>query len=144
MITSGNNRRGNPRTSTPRGPRKPRETSPPVDRTSGSVGEEIIEGPTEAVEIPEAGGRPEDRPDCFPVRTLRMPDDPNAYDAAAVKTTRRRLGANQAVFARLVGVSVRLVQAWETGGREPSLTARRLMDEFNRDPRRWADALAPR
>ena len=113
-----------------------------LKRTEGSVGEEIIKSLTEAVEILESGGRLEDRPDRFTVRSVEMPDDPNEYDAAAVKATRGRLRASQAVFARLVGVSVKLLQAWEIGGREPSLTARRLMDEFNREPQRWASVLS--
>lgn len=70
-----------------------------------------------------------------------MPDDPKEYDAGAVKATRQRLGVSQAVFARLLGTSVKLVQAWEIGGRQPSAMARRLMDEFNRDPRRWTSVL---
>jgi putative transcriptional regulator len=114
----------------------------PLKRVEKSVGKEIIESLTEAVEILEAGGRLEGRPDRFTVRTVEMPDDPNEYDAMAVKATRKRLGASQAVFARLVGVSIKLVQAWEISGREPSLTARRLMDEFNREPRRWASVLS--
>ncbi len=122
------------------------KTRPPIRRrlsaAEKSIGAEIIESLTEAVEILESGGRLEDRPERFTVRTVEMPDDPTEYDPVAVKATRERLGASQTVFARLVGVSVKLVQAWEIGGREPSLTARRLMDEFNREPRRWAGVLS--
>jgi DNA-binding transcriptional regulator YiaG len=123
-----------------------KKTRPPIRRpvnpAEKSIGAEIIESLTEAVEILESGGRLEDRPERFTVRTVEMPAEPNEYDPAAVKATRERLGASQAVFARLVGVSVKLVQAWEIGGREPSLTARRLMDEFNREPRRWVSVLS--
>jgi DNA-binding transcriptional regulator YiaG len=55
------------------------------------------------------------------------------YDAAAVRRTRERLGASQAVFAKLVGVSKVLGQSWEQGARKPSKLARRLLDEINRD-----------
>ena len=47
-----------------------------VERTKKSVGQEIIESLTEAVEILESGGRLENRPDRFTVRTVEMPDDP--------------------------------------------------------------------
>ena len=63
---------------------------------------------------------------------------PAAYDARAVQTTREKLGVSQPVFAQLVGVSVMLAQSWEQGKRFPDGTARRLLDEINRDPRRFA------
>jgi putative transcriptional regulator len=82
-----------------------------------------------------AGGGPVEA--RFTVRTVELPDEPGAYDAAAVRATRAKLGASQAVFARLLGVSLKLAQAWERGARQPSPLARRLLDEFNANPRRW-------
>ena len=86
-----------------------------------------------------ASGRP--LGERFTVRTVEMPDEADRYDAAAVRATRERLGASQTVFARLLGASVKLVQAWEIGGRVPSPMARRLLDEINRDPERWTGLL---
>jgi putative transcriptional regulator len=40
---------------------------------------------------------------------------------------RRRVGLSQAEFARLLGVSVRTLQDWEQGRREPSGAARTLL-----------------
>jgi DNA-binding transcriptional regulator YiaG len=37
-----------------------------------------------------------------------------------------------------MGVSTILTQTWEQGKRTPHATARRLMDEINREPKRWA------
>ena len=89
-----------------------------------------------------ASGRPlEER---FTVRTVELPGEPGAYDAASVRATRERLGASQAVFAGLLGASPKLVQAWEIGGRAPSAMARRLLDEINRDPARWSALLRPK
>ena len=73
----------------------------------------------------------------YVVRHVVVPE-PGAYSARAVKMTRARLGLSQRMFARLVGVSTILAQSWEQGRREPSPLARRLLDEINRDPARWA------
>ena len=59
------------------------------------------------------------------------------FSPARIKALRLRLGAGQAVFARLMGVSRGLVQSWEQGVRQPSLLARRLLEEMQNDPRRW-------
>lgn len=72
------------------------------------------------------------------VRTVELPDEPAHYDADAVRATRVLLRTSQAVFARLLGVSTILVRSWESGTRTPSPLARRLLDEINRTPRRWA------
>ena len=63
--------------------------------------------------------------------------------ARAIKALRRRLGISQRLFAHLMGVSVILEQAWEQGRRFPNSTARRLLDEMRRDPKRWTDMLQP-
>lgn len=78
----------------------------------------------------------------FTVRTARMPAAPSAYDAAAVRRTREKLGASQAVFAKLVGVSKVLEQSWEQGTRKPSKLACRILDEINRDVERWRRRIA--
>jgi putative transcriptional regulator len=99
------------------------------------LGDRLTEGMAELVAAMESGQPLERR---FTVRTVELPDEPGAYDAASVRRTRDKLGASQAVFARLVGVSTVLVHSWETGTRAPSRLARRLLDEINRNPRRWA------
>ena len=111
-----------------------KRSNPATGRNGTAAGREIIGALTELAEALESG-EPLGR--RFTVRTVEMPQQPSPYDAEEVKATRARLGASQAVFARLVGASVKLVQAWETGSRRPSPMARRLFDEFNRDPQRW-------
>lgn len=80
----------------------------------------------------------------FTVRTVEVPDEPGDYDAASVRATRDVLEVSQAVFARLIGVSTKLVQAWEGGDRAPAPIARRLLDAINEDPQKWRAVIRPR
>lgn len=97
-------------------------------------GREIVASLAEAVEVERAGIPLSSR---FTVSTVELPDEPAAYDGAAVRATRQKLDASQAIFAHLLGVSAMLVRAWEQGQRTPAMWARRLLDEVNRDPRHW-------
>jgi putative transcriptional regulator len=67
------------------------------------------------------------------LKTIEIPDPP-AFDAKSVHRLRDRLGLSQGLFARLVGVSQKLVEAWETGTRRPSTMACRLLDAIERRP----------
>jgi DNA-binding transcriptional regulator YiaG len=60
--------------------------------------------------------------------------DPSRFDAAAVHKLRDRLGLSQGLFAKLLGVSRKLIEAWEAGRRTPSLMACRLLDAISRNP----------
>ncbi len=53
------------------------------------------------------------------LRTTRLPRPPRRMGPAAVRRVRDRLRASQAVFARYLNVSTKLVQAWEAGRRQP-------------------------
>jgi putative transcriptional regulator len=61
------------------------------------------------------------------MKTVEIPDAPT-FNAKAVHTLRDRLGLSQALFAKLLGVSRKLVEAWEAGTRTPSPMACRLLD----------------
>jgi putative transcriptional regulator len=52
-----------------------------------------------------------------------------------VLRARERSGLSQAEFARLLGVSVRTLQEWEQGRREPSAAARTLIRIAELHPR---------
>lgn len=117
----------------------PRPTGKSRPRPS-SVGRRLIAALMEVSDALDSGEPLEAR---FTVRTYDVPD-PGAYDAASVKRVRDRVGASQALFALVLGVSVNLVQAWEQGHRRPSPLARRLLDEIARDPGRWAEIMKPR
>lgn len=121
--------------------RKPQRTSParPRRRVRGTaLGREIIDSLTELAEVLESG---QSDTEHFTARTVEMPDEPRPYNPTTVRATRDRIGVSQSVFARLLGVSTVLVQAWERGAREPASWARRLLDEMNRDPRHWRGML---
>lgn len=111
-------------------------TKPKVQRQSPakSIAKEITQGMRELEAWMRSGEPAKER---FTVHTVVLPDAPGEYDAATVQATRHRLGASQAVFARIVGVSLGLVRCWEQGQTAPSLIARRLLDEINQNPQRW-------
>jgi putative transcriptional regulator len=48
-------------------------------------------------------------------------------EVSAAAEARNRVGLSQSEFAKLLGVSVRTVQDWEQGRREPSGAARTLL-----------------
>jgi putative transcriptional regulator len=53
---------------------------------------------------------------------------------------RQRVGLSQKEFAALLGVSVRTLQDWEQGRREPSGAARTLLRIANKNPKAIRDA----
>ncbi len=56
------------------------------------------------------------------------------YDPKQIKATRVSLGMSQATFALVMGVSVKTVEAWETGTNKPMGPARRLLSLINAEP----------
>ena len=52
-----------------------------------------------------------------------------------VSAIRERTGLSQAIFARLLGVSVRTLQEWEQGRRTPTGAAKTLLQLAARDPK---------
>jgi putative transcriptional regulator len=73
------------------------------------------------------------QPGKLTMRTIEIPDPP-PFGAAAVHKLRDRIGLSQGTFAKLLGVSRKLVEAWEAGTRTPSPMACRLLDAIARDP----------
>ena len=53
------------------------------------------------------------------LRTTALPRQPKPLNGRAVRRVRATLHASQAVFARYLNVSTKLVQAWEGGRRTP-------------------------
>jgi len=69
-----------------------------------------------------------------PARTFKVEDpDPKAI--------RERLGLSQSRFAAIIGVSVRTLQNWEQGRREPEGPAKALLRVVDRDPEAVLQAL---
>lgn len=59
---------------------------------------------------------------------------------SAATEARMKVGVSQAAFAKLLGVSVRTLQEWEQGRREPSGAARTLLRIALRTPEAIVDA----
>ena len=62
-------------------------------------------------------------------------------DEIDVKAVRERTGLSQAKFALTIGISVRTLQNWEQGHRQPQGPARALLTIFQNDPEHALQAL---
>lgn len=60
--------------------------------------------------------------------TLAMPEPPADYKAKEVKKIRETHNYSQSVFAKILNVSTKTVQSWESGERNPSHAALRLLE----------------
>ena len=65
---------------------------------------------------------------------MKLNLEPRQYTAEEIKWTRERLRVSQAVFAQLLGVSIKSVEAWESGTNPPPGPVNRLLEEINLDP----------
>ena len=61
------------------------------------------------------------------VRELKHATVGRVINVPSVTEIRERTGLSQATFAALLGVSVRTLQEWEQGRREPSAAAKTLI-----------------
>lgn len=67
--------------------------------------------------------------------TLTLPEKPPKMTKKQIKELRENtLKVSQPIFALILGVSPAAVKAWEQGIKQPSGTARRLMQLFGKDP----------
>jgi DNA-binding transcriptional regulator YiaG len=65
------------------------------------------------------------------LRVTEMPARPKPMKPEEI---RQNLDASQSVFASLLCVSTKAVQAWEQGARRPRSTALRLLDFAKKNP----------
>ena len=107
---------------------------------STKAGRRIIAALTELADSLKRGEPIDAR---YTIHTVTLPDEPSVYGPADVRALRDGLDASQAVFARLLGVSAKLVQAWERGDRQPAGPVRRLMYDMVADPAKWKRFLRP-
>lgn len=59
---------------------------------------------------------------------IDIPKPPAEYKAQEIKKIREKGHYSQGVFAMILNVSIKTVQAWETGQRVPSHAALRLLE----------------
>jgi DNA-binding transcriptional regulator YiaG len=110
-------------------------------RKHSKLGREIIRDLTALAESLESE---RGIPGQFTVRVVESIPAPGRYNARQLRATRAKLQVSQSVMAQVLGVSTKLVQAWEQESREPSGPVRRLLDEINRRPADWAAMIRPK
>jgi putative transcriptional regulator len=66
--------------------------------------------------------------------TIKLPAPPPAAKPHRIASLRKQCRMSQAVFAAVVNVSVKTVQSWEHGSREPSHAALRMLQIIERKP----------
>ena len=88
--------------------------------------ESIKQGLTEAIEY-ERGNLLNTKVDKITVSPVYV------YSANEIKNIRLQQGMTQKVFAAALGVSVKTVEAWESGTNTPSGIANRMLDLIKHD-----------
>ncbi len=76
-----------------------------------------------------------ERGEKIDLRTTEIPAPPKAMKPAEIRQIREALHASQPVFAQYLCVSVKAVQSWEQGIRQPRSTALRLLAIAKKNPR---------
>ena len=69
------------------------------------------------------------------LRTTALPCAPKKLSGREIAELRHRLRFSQAVFARYLNVSIKSVQAWEQGKREPDGAALKLLEIAEENPK---------
>lgn len=59
---------------------------------------------------------------------IEIPEPPADYSAKQIKKIREKSRYSQGIFARVLNVSIKTIQAWESGERFPSHAALRLLE----------------
>lgn len=59
---------------------------------------------------------------------IEIPEPPVKYKASDIKKIRKSGNYSQGVFAKVLNVSIKTVQSWESGERVPSHAALRLLE----------------
>ena len=93
-------------------------------------GNAVIESLTEFLDAADRG-------EPMTARRVKLNLAPSQFAPEDVKKIRSQLNVSQAMFAQLMAVSVKLVQAWEAGTNKPKPLACRLLDEIRVDPQGW-------
>lgn len=121
-----------PRRSTkrPAGQRRARRSK----GNGASFADLVIESLEEFVEAAKSG---EDLHRRFSVQHVPQTPPPRRFRPSDIRGVRDRVGVSQAVFAAILGVSTKTLQAWEQGVGRPPGVARRLLETIARDPDPW-------
>lgn len=75
---------------------------------------------------------------------VEMPAPPPELSGDEISKIRlKKLHMSQGAFAKLLGVSIRVVQSWESEAKKPSGAARRLLQVAARNPAALLSATGP-
>jgi putative transcriptional regulator len=74
-------------------------------------------------------------------KKILAPPPPKPRSGANIVRLRHRLNYSQAMFARLLNVSTKTVQAWEQGTRKPSDAALKLLAVAEKHPETLLDSV---
>lgn len=91
-----------------------------------NVYEGITQGLEEAIEYNKGNLKARSKT----ISIAPLPD----FNAAEIKTIRTNLGMTQILFANLIGVSKKTVEAWEAGKNSPNGAATRMLSLIKADP----------
>jgi putative transcriptional regulator len=94
-----------------------------------TFGDELIESMTEALKIHRGRHAAKKSKDTVTVRPY------TDFKPAEIKDLRSKSGMSASVFAKVLGVSIGTVQAWERGFRHPSGSSARLLQIISTDPK---------
>jgi len=61
-------------------------------------------------------------------KIVEIPEPPTKYKAKEIKKIREQKNYSQGLFAKILNVSTKTVQSWESGNRKPSQSALRLLE----------------
>lgn len=90
------------------------------------VYESIIKGLNEAIDFEKGNSEVK----TVTLSVAPLPD----IKSDDIKNIRRSLDMTQMIFAAVMGVSVKTVEAWETGTNTPSGSAKRMLSLLRSDP----------
>ena len=65
--------------------------------------------------------------------TYIIPNPPSNYKAKDIKKIRERYKYSQSYFAKMLNVSIRTIESWESGKRSPSQVALRLLELIDKN-----------
>lgn len=74
--------------------------------------------------------------------SLMLPPEPPKYSKTKIKKLRKELNVSQAIFAKLLNVSIQTVRAWEQGDNSPKGTTTRLLQLIENDPNYFVETLS--
>ncbi len=91
-----------------------------------NVYDSIMTGLTEAVTYEQGKGK---------AKRVSLTVEPlPEFEASEIREIRVRTGFTQAIFAAILGVSPKTVEAWEAGTNHPAGSAKRMLSLMRSDP----------